>query len=101
VGKVKLITTDHITGEGLEGARLEISTEHSNGWADLTESEVIELRDELIRACDGECSNENSGLNIPVVSVSACYFTDCLDQYKGECLNGRAWKHCKNRKAER
>lgn len=69
---------------------------HCMGTYGMVELELTKIEN-YIKELEGKVKN----LTIPVVSVSACYFTDCLDQYKGECLNGRAWKHCKNRKAER
>lgn len=46
-GKLKVITIDHITGEGTEDIRIEIDSKYCSAWIHLTDEEVKQLRDEL------------------------------------------------------
>jgi hypothetical protein len=61
INEIQCLITDTVMTEQ-EGSRRCITTEDLNGfelWCQWLE-----------KASDGECSDENSGLNIPVVSIS-------------------------------
>jgi hypothetical protein len=68
---VKVITIDHTNGEGLDELRLEIETEHNNGWIDLNQLQVKGLITSLSEWCDGDDDIETaSTLDIPDVVKS-------------------------------